>query len=127
MTLIEPRTFRWTREEYYKLYDQGMFDGRRVELIDGEIVEMPAQKDAHAWSVTAAQTALTLASGPGYWVRPHMPLDLSQWSDPDLDIAVVAGDYTSWKGKGHPKSALLVVEVSDKTLTFDRKVKQAIY
>ena len=123
----EPRAFRWTRDDYYRLLDQGMFDGRRVELIDGEILEMPAQKDAHAWSVGASEDELRAVAGPGHWVRCQMPLHLSQWSDPEPDVAVVVGDRASWKGKGHPKSALLVVEVSEKTLAFDRTLKQAIY
>jgi Uma2 family endonuclease len=125
--IVEPRAFRWTRDEYYRLYDQGLFDGRRVELIDGEIIEMPAQKDAHAWSVGASEQALRAVAGAGHWVRTQMPLHLSQWSDPEPDVAVVVGDLASWKGKGHPRTALLVVGVSEKTLAFDRKVKQAIY
>lgn len=123
----EPRAFRWTREAYYRLYDQGVFDGRRVELIDGEIIEMPAQKNAHAWSVGASEAAVRGAVGSGYWVRTQMPLDLSVWSDPEPDVAVVAGDLASWRGKPHPTTALLVVEVSELTLAFDRRVKQAIY
>src|SRR5687768_4971833 len=106
MTLIEPRTFRWTRDEYYQLYEQGLFDGRRVELIDGEIIEMPAQKDAHAWSVTASENEIRDAAGTGYWVRVQMPLNLSMWSDPEPDVALVVGSHTSWKGKGHPTTAL---------------------
>jgi Uma2 family endonuclease len=123
----EPRAFRWTRDAYYQLFDQGMFDGRRVELIDGEIVEMPAQKNAHAWSITSTEWQLRPVAEPGNWVRTQMPLNLSQWSDPEPDLAVVEGDLASWKGKDHPTSALLVVEVSDKTLAFDRTLKQAIY
>lgn len=124
---IEPRTFRWTRDEYYRLYDQGMFDGRRVELVDGEIVETPAQKDAHAWAIGMTEHALAAVGGGNYWVRTQMPLNLSQWSDPEPDVAVVAGAIRSWKGRGHPTTAVLVVEVSDTTLAFDRRVKQAIY
>jgi Uma2 family endonuclease len=124
---VEPRTFRWTRDEYYHLYDQGLFNGRRVELIDGEILEMPAQKDAHAWAIGMSEQALASAVGPDHWVRTQMPLNLSQWSDPEPDLAVVVGSVRSWKGKGHPTTALLVVEVSDTTLAFDRRVKQAIY
>ena len=124
---VEPRPLRWARHEYYRLYDEGKFDDRRVELLDGEILEKPAQSGVHAWALGASEQVLRAAAGSGHWVRPQMPLNLSQWSDPEPDVAVVLGDYQSWKGKGHPTTALLVVEVSDKTLAFDRKLKQAIY
>ncbi|MDB5295414.1 MAG: hypothetical protein JWO31_1397 [Phycisphaerales bacterium] len=123
----EPRAFRWTRDAYYQLYDQGVFDGRRVELLDGEIIEMPAQKNAHAWAITSTERQLRPAAEPGNWIRTQMPLNLSQWSDPEPDVAVVPGSFESWKGKAHPTTALLVVEVSDKTLAFDRRVKSALY
>jgi Uma2 family endonuclease len=45
MTSIEPRPIRWTRDEYYRLCEDGFFQDRRVQLIGGEIVEMPAQKN----------------------------------------------------------------------------------
>lgn len=124
---IEPRGFRWSRDEYYRLSEQGIFDGRRVELIDGEIIEMPAQKDGHAWAIGAAERQLRPIVEPANWLRTQMPLHLSQWSDPEPELAIVAGDLLSWKGRGHPTTALLVVEVSDTTLAFDRKVKLAIY
>ncbi|HEX8912494.1 MAG TPA: Uma2 family endonuclease [Humisphaera sp.] len=126
-TVAEPRAFRWTREAYYWLYEQGRFDGRRVELIDGEIIEMPAQKHVHAWSIVKSERALRPVAEPANCIRTQMPLNLSQWSDPEPDLAVVLGAVESWEGKEHPTSALLVVEVADTTLAFDRRVKQAIY
>jgi Uma2 family endonuclease len=44
MPATQPRTFRWTREQFYHLADQGYFQDKRVELIDGEIIEMPVPK-----------------------------------------------------------------------------------
>jgi Uma2 family endonuclease len=126
-TLLEPRGFRWTRDEFYRLFDQGMFTGRRVELIDGEIIEMPAQKDAHAWAIGATERQLRPIAEPANWIRTQMPLNLSQWSDPEPDLAIVPGSIASWKGKGHPTGALLVIEISDATLAFDRKTKLPIY
>ena len=49
---VQPRTRRFTRDEYHQMADMGFFQGQRVELIGGEIVEMSAQKDEHAFTIT---------------------------------------------------------------------------
>lgn len=73
----EPKQRRWTREEFYKLLDLGFFLEQRVELIEGEIVQMPAQKNLHAIGISLADHTLQAAFGPGYWVRVQMSLDLT--------------------------------------------------
>ena len=45
-TISRPRPYRWTREEYFQMIDLGWFQDRRVELIDGEVIEMPADTPA---------------------------------------------------------------------------------
>jgi Uma2 family endonuclease len=125
MQITEPRTFRWTRDEFYKLADLGCFDNRRVELIEGEIIEMPVPKHPHVLSVSLTEAALRTLFGSGFWVRTQSPLNLGAMSDAEPDVAVVAGnmrDYTD-----HPTSALLVVEVSETTLAYDRGRKGSLY
>jgi Uma2 family endonuclease len=125
MQLTEPRTFRWTREQYHGLADLGYFQDRRVELLDGEIVEMPVPKNPHVVALSLTEDALRAAFGGGYWVRTQAPLDLGPASEPAPDLAVVPGkprDYTD-----HPTTALLVVEISDTTLSHDRGRKSGVY
>jgi Uma2 family endonuclease len=126
-TIEEPRPYRWTKDEYYRMVDSGLFLERRVELIDGEVVEMPAQFNTHAAALTLTHDALRQAFGPKYWVRVQMTLDLSPYSVPDPDVAVISGSPRGVTGRANPKSALLVVEVSESTLGFDRNRKAAIY
>jgi Uma2 family endonuclease len=126
-TIEEPRPYRWTKDEYYRMVDAGLFLERRVELIDGEVVEMPAQFNVHAAAVTLTEDALKRAFGPKYWVRVQMTLDLSPHSVPDPDIAVILGSPKGVTGRANPSSALLVVEVSESTLSYDRNVKAGIY
>jgi Uma2 family endonuclease len=116
---------RWTRDEYVRLTGMGWFAGQRVELVGGRIIHMPAQKNPHAFSVTRTQKALEAAFGPAYWVRPQMTLDLGPISLPDPDVAVVPGPPTPTGD--YPTVALLVVEVSDTTLRYDRGRKARIY
>jgi Uma2 family endonuclease len=120
-----PPLRRWTRTEYERLADLGMFAGQRVELVEGEIRVMAAQKNAHVVAVALVEEALRAAFGPGFWVRVQAPLTLSSISAPEPDLAVVPGtarDYTA-----HPTGALLVVEVADATLLYDQRQKSGVY
>lgn len=120
-----PQPRRWTREEFYRLADLGMFDGQRVERIGGEIIVMSPQRHPHAAAVTLGTTALYKAFGSGYTVRPQLPLCLGLDDDPESDLIVIAGSQRDYQD--HPTSAVLVVEVSDTTLTYDRKRKGPLY
>jgi Uma2 family endonuclease len=121
-----PQPVRWTREQYIEMSELGFFIGRRVELIGGEILEMAAQHDIHLAGVTLTSDALRLAFGAGYWVRAQGSLDLSPHGIPDPDIAVTFGSPHG-AGQTIPTSALLVVEVSNRTLTYDRVAKSSLY
>lgn len=126
MTLYEPQTHRWTRDEYYRLGDAGLFAERRVELIDGEIIDVPPQRSSHFTAVMLTQKALERYFGEGFAVRAQGPLDLGPDSQPEPDVAVVAGGPRDYDAR-HPTSAVLVVEVSDTSLRFDRGRKKTLY
>lgn len=127
MQKVEPQPFLWTRDEYYRASEAGVFQGVRVQLIGGEIIEMPAQKNWHLLGIDQTQDALKLAFGPQYWIRAQGTLDLSPLSVPDPDLAVVAGSRQSHTGPNNPTTALLIVEVSDTTLSYDRNRKASLY
>ncbi len=127
MRVTAPQVRLWSREEYYKMAEAGIFaPDERVELIEGEIVARAAQGSLHATAVCLAQEALRTAFGPGFYVRTQFPLSLDPYSEPEPDLAVVPGsprDYTD----AHPLTALLVVEVANETLAFDRGRKARLY
>jgi Uma2 family endonuclease len=124
---IGPR--RWTRQEYYRAAELGLFrPDERLELLDGEIIRQMTHKPPHAVAVGQAADVLTQVFGPGHHARSQLPLILSNRSEPEPDLVMVPGrraDYVS----EHPKAAdaLLVVEVADTTLRFDRGRKRAAY
>jgi Uma2 family endonuclease len=126
MSIAEPRPYRWTRDEYYKLCEAEWFQGKRVQLIDGEIIEMSAQKNEHGIAITLTEDALRAVFGPSFWVRTQLSLDLSPHSVPDPDLAVVPGTPRSYVGASVPTTALLVVEVAEK-LWYDRNRKANLY
>jgi Uma2 family endonuclease len=126
-TVIEqPRTRRWSREEFYQMMDLGWFLGQSVELIRGEIIEMPNQKSGHYAGIDKTGKRLEKVFGPGFWVRTQAPLALQGDTEPNSDVSVVSGSREDYLQQ-HPATALLVVEVSDTTLRYDRTTKGSIY
>jgi Uma2 family endonuclease len=125
MKAIEMR--RWTREEYDKMIAAGIFaSGDRVELVDGEILQMTPQGSVHATVILLVQNALRLAFGPAFSIRPQLPIALTPDSEPEPDLAVVSGNPLDYWNQ-HPATALLLVEVSDTTLERDRQRKGSLY
>ena len=121
-----PPPFYWTLDRYDRLVQQGFFDGERVELIDGEILTISPINEPHEVGTGLTQAALAAAFGTGFWVRVQMSLYLSNHFAPEPDLAVVPGgprDYLLRK----PRTALLVAEVSDATLAYDRGRKARLY
>ncbi len=127
MNAAEPHLYRWTQAEYYKLCEEEWFQGKRVQLINGEIIETLPFSNFHAIAMACMTDALRKVFGPDYWVRPRATLDLVQDSCPDPDLAVVPGPPRTWLERDTPTSALLVVEVSDTTLAYDRDMKACMH
>jgi Uma2 family endonuclease len=120
------KTRRWSRAEYDRLVDLGMFDGERLELLDGLLVVREPQKSPHAATVTQAGHVVEAAFGAGWHARVQMPVALDDNSEPEPDVAIVPGvprDYLH----GHPARPVLVVEVADSSLRFDRRQKSRLY
>jgi len=122
----EPKTVRWTREQYYKLAEHGFFDNRRVELIKGEIIEMSPMKSAHATAVRLVVEILGDVFANSFIVDSQLPMDFGKTDAPEPDVAVVKGTIRDYS-ESHPKIAELIVEVSDTTLNFDRTTKASLY
>lgn len=126
MQVSEPRAIEWTRSDYYKMVEAAIFRGRRVELIEGEIIEMGPQDPLHASVLALVDYALKRVFGEGYLVRVQLPLSLGLDSDPEPDVAVVRGGARDYL-RSHPDHALLVVEVAESSLEYDRRRKAGVY
>lgn len=118
---------RWTRDEYDRMTSSGLFaSGERIELVEGEILQMTPQGSYHATALRLAEDALRAAFGPAFDVRPQLPLALAPDSEPEPDLAVVIGSPLNYLA-AHPATASLLVEVSDAALEFDRLRKGSLY
>ena len=125
MSAVQVR--RWTRQEYERMTEAGVLTpDDRVELIGGEIVVVTPQKSPQATAVSLANEALRGVLGPNMFVRVQLPLAMGDDSEPEPDIAVVCGSIRDYRD-AHPKSALMVIEVSAAALAFDRHVKGSLY
>ena len=122
----EPKQFKWTKKEYHYLAELGLFEGKRTEFLEGEIIEMPTMNSPHATGLTLTQTILQSHFMQGFVVRGQMPLDFGEDYEPVPDIAIISGNARDFLSS-HPQTAELIVEVSDTTLSYDRNRKASLY
>jgi len=124
-----PRRHRITVDEYHRMAESGSFaPDARVELIDGEIIDMPPIGSAHAGTVDQLYVLLHRAVGDLAIVRCQSPIQIGDHSEPQPDFALLVSRKGFYKD-GHPTEhdTLLVIEVSDTTLADDLRRKMALY
>lgn len=120
---------RFTLDEYHRLGELGFFrEDERVELIRGEIIQMPTKKTPHSVCNTRLIRKLILLVGERAIVRGQEPIILPTDSEPQPDGVIAhnrSDDYLS----SHPEPAdiLLVIEISDSTLSYDQQTKLSLY
>jgi hypothetical protein len=100
----------------------------RVELIQGEMIDMPPIGSRHAFSLTELGMQMTRAVPEGLRVAIQCPLVLSTDSQPEPDLMLLrpkVGNYAD--ALPAPEDVLLLVEVSDTSLDYDRVTKLPLY
>jgi Uma2 family endonuclease len=110
------RLFRFTVQDYEQLIDAGIFVGRgRVELLGGEIIEVPKMSVPHAKASVNIAYVLHRQAPPGCRVGSRLPILLDPESEPEPDLIV----FHRRKRTTHPTpdDIHLLVEVSDTTVT----------
>lgn len=121
------RTRRFTRVEYERLVERGFFrPDERLELLEGQLVVREPQHSPHATAVGLVLDALQRAFRHGFHVRVQTPIALGDDSEPEPDLAVVAGPRRRYRD-AHPSEPALVVEVADSKLMLDRRRKGGLY
>jgi len=119
----------FTVDEWHRMGDAGLFgDSARMELLDGEVIEMSPIGSPHASCVARLTLLLISAVGPRALIFPQNPVVLDDYSEPQPDIAVLAPQREGYS-RVHPSPAeiLLLIEVADATLAFDRDRKSLAY
>ncbi len=119
--------YRLSRAEYDRAIEAGVFEpAARLELVSGALHAMTPQGSRHATGVALVADSLRRMFGSGFHVRMQLPLAADDYSEPEPDAAVVTGTIRDYRD-AHPTSAVLIVEVSDDSLHYDRTVKQRLY
>ncbi len=124
----QPR-HRWTVAEYHRMGEVDLLnEDSRVELIDGEIVEMAPIGSEHGGKVNRFIYLFSKIFGDKAIIAAQNPVILGGYGEPQPDVAVLRWreDYYE-RAHPHAEDVLLIIEVSDSTLRYDRDVKVPLY
>src|SRR4051812_26635020 len=120
---------RFTVEEYYKIDEAGILSPEvRTELIDGEIIEVTTMGARHA-SVLSRVTRLFVELFNGKAIlRAQLPFPISEFTQVQPDAALFKPSI-DYYGSAHPGpgDVLLVLEIADSSLKYDRDMKLKVY
>jgi Uma2 family endonuclease len=120
---------RLTVDDYHRMGEAGILqEDDRVELIEGEIVDMPPIGSKHAAMVARLQRLLERATGEQAIVWTQNPIVLDNLSEPQPDLCLLHPEDNFYESSHpRPKDVLLVIEIADTTLHYDREVKVPLY
>ena len=124
-----PRSYRWTVAEFHKLAETGIFtEDDRIELIEGELIEMAPIGSTHASLVKRLNHRFITLLGNKVIVSVQDPIALGEGSEPQPDIALLhwRNDFYEAANPG-PEDVLLIIEVADTTADHDREIKVPLY
>ena len=124
-----PQRHRITVHDYHRMGEIGVFaPDARVELIEGEIIDMASIGKDHQSIVDQLTRALVLVVGDHAIVRVQGSIRLSQWSEPEPDVVLLQPSPDFYRGESAlGTDTLLVIEVSDTALKYDRDIKVPLY
>jgi Uma2 family endonuclease len=119
---------KWTIDQYHELIATGMLADRSVELLLGDIVEMPPEGMPHAVFCGRTVEYLRKLISSRATVREAHPITLPNDSEPEPDVAIVRAPDTQYlTHHPYPEDIFLLIEYADSTLAKDVNTKQRIY
>jgi Uma2 family endonuclease len=134
MTIIAASTTElkrrlFTIDQYHQMIASGVLtEGDRVELINGEILEMVAIGSRHGAQVKRLNRLFSGLLEPSVLISVQDPVELGPRSEPEPDVALLRW-RDDFYATSHPQASdvYLVIEVADSTLDYDRSVKALLY
>ena len=127
MSVVQP--YRFTVEDFARMGEAGVFpEDARVELLDGQIIEMNPIGIPHAGTVKALNRLFSKLVGDRAIVSIQDPAVLGDFSEPQPDVMLLRPREDSYR-TAHPEArdVLLLIEVADTTVRLDRGLKASIY
>jgi len=129
--IVDPqsRCHRLTVQEYHRMGEVGIFgEDDRVELIEGELIDMTPIGSAHAGKVNRLQAVLSRTLRDRAIVSVQNPVILGTESEPQPDVMVLKTREDFYESSHpRPQDVLLLIEVADTTDRYDRAVKVPLY
>jgi len=120
---------KFTISQYYLMSETGILtENDRVELIEGEILEMSPIGTGHAVCVNRLAKVLFSSLSDEITISVQNPVRLSNFSEPEPDFAILKGQPEDYESKHpEPEDILVLIEVSDSTIEYDRTTKAPLY
>ena len=127
MLIATSPKIRFTVREYFRMSDAGVFDDRRVELIDGRILQMPPQGIPHVACVSKCTTVCSrhFSDNSKFWLAVQSTYMVQKYDAPEPDVYILKCPVGTPQSK-QPK-AFLVIEASNKTYKRDSGIKLRRY
>lgn len=126
MTQATVATAKWTVEDYHRMIDAGILDERRVELLNGEIIEMSPEGIPHADLSDEAAGYLRRLLGERARIRDSKPVTLPNNSEPEPDLCICR-DVRYNSHHPYPADIFWLIEFSNSSLAKDLQVKSKTY
>lgn len=119
---------KWTLQDYHRMIEVGILNNRQVELLKGEIVEMPPEGEPHAYASHEAGEYLAALLGNRATVRQAKPITLPNDSEPEPDLAIVQRLGREYRlHHPYPENIFWIIEYSYFSLEKDLQAKSKVY
>ncbi|HEY0077841.1 MAG TPA: Uma2 family endonuclease [Pyrinomonadaceae bacterium] len=119
----------FTTADYYRMAESGILgEDDRVELIEGEVIQMSPIGSRHAGCIARLITFITEQMGRSVIVNSQNPVHLDEYSEPQPDV-IILKPREDFYSNSHPTpdDVLVVIEVADSSVVYDRAVKVPLY
>lgn len=119
---------KWSLQDYHRMVEIGLLDGRSVELLQGEILEMSPEGEPHAYFSSEAGEYLTRVLGDRATIRHAKPITIPDHSEPEPDLAIVqrlGREYLTHHP--YPENIFWLIEYADSSLEKDSTLKPRLY
>lgn len=127
--ITSPLRYQFSVDEYTRMHEMGILaEDARVELLDGEIYTMSPLGPLHIALVNRLNKLLMHQIGDDAWVSVQNSVRLDDYSEPQPDIAVLRlRDDAYEQALARPDDILLIIEIADTSLAYDRDQKLPRY
>ncbi|MBK1705580.1 Uma2 family endonuclease [Halochromatium glycolicum] len=127
--ILDRQRHRLCRADYHRMAEAGIFsEDDHIELIDGEVIDMPPIGDEHAGLTTQLNHLVHRSGIKDALVSVQSPLVLGEHSEPEPDLMLLRFRADYYKhAKPRAADVLLLIEVADSSLSYDRSVKLPLY